>query len=119
MRLYRREASAGLITHLVEPNDPALHRSPLLCAAASDWLDGLTTRMRSCIVCSAWIVDRTYVGALLLSMPDVSKPVSASACGVCSGCWAADLAQDVLERAATVALRRALPGGRFLGAGRS
>jgi hypothetical protein len=112
---YRHEASSGLTTYLVEPDDPSLHRAPLLRAAANDWLAGLTARVRSCIICSAWIVDREHVGALLLSTPVVTT-ASMSVCGVCRECWDADLGDAALERACAVALRAAVPGGQFIDA---
>lgn len=109
---YRREASHALLTYLCEPDDPAL--DGLLQRAARSWLDALSVRVRSCIVCSSWITDRRNVGLLLLSTPSVAKPTSASVCGICPEC--ADLPLAALERAATVALEAAVPGGHFLDA---
>ncbi len=110
---FRREACRELLTYLIEPNDPALDAAPWLQRAARWWLDGLSTRVRHCIVCSAWIVNRQHVGALLLATPAVAKPPSASACGVCRKCWEADLPVETLERAAATALQPALPGAHF------
>jgi hypothetical protein len=106
---YRREASHALVTYLVEPDDPALNG--LLQRAARSWIDGLSTRSRSCIACSEWLWSRQGVGLLLLSTPSVAKPTSASVCAVCREC--ADLPLEALERAATTALQAAVPGGRF------
>jgi hypothetical protein len=47
----------------------------------------------------------------LLSVPAVAKPPAASVCGVCCEC--ANLPLEALERASTVALQTAVPGGRF------
>ena len=90
-----------------------LFRDPLLRRATSHWLDGLSTRVRACIVCSAWIANRQDVGSVLLSTPAVPKPTSASVCGVCAECWQADLPVEALERAAITALAAAVPNGRF------
>jgi hypothetical protein len=96
-------------TYMVEPNDPAL--DGLLKATARRWLDLLSQRVRHCIICSSWIVDRQSVGLLLLATPAVIKPTSASACAICREC--ADLPLETLGRAATTALQAAAPGGRF------
>jgi hypothetical protein len=95
---------------LVEPDDAALTDMPLLKTAASNWLDGLSIRVRHCIVCSAWIVNGHHVGALLLTTPRVAKPTSASTSAVC---WDADLPVETLERACADALQEVVPGGRF------
>lgn len=118
LALYRREASHTLTTFLVEPNDPALNDVPLLQHAARRWLDLISVRVKYCIICSSWIANRQSVGALLLSMPVVVRPTSASVCSVCRECWDADLGLEALERAATTSLRAAVPGGRFLDARR-
>src|SRR5271155_1378300 len=93
---FRREACHELLTFLVPPDDPALRRAPLLRAAADHWLNALSTRVRSCIVCSAWLVTQRDVGALLLSTAVAVRPTSASVCGVCRACWDADLGLDAL-----------------------
>ena len=109
-RRFRHEASrAALTTYLCEPTDPALYG--LLKATANCWLDLLSQRVRHCIVCASWIVDRQSVGLLLLATPAVIKPTSASACAICREC--AGLPLEALERAATTALQAAVPGGRF------
>jgi hypothetical protein len=96
-----------------QPDDAALNEVPLLQHAAQRWLDLISVKVRHCIICSSWIANRQSVGALLLSMPVVARPHSASVCGVCRECWDADLGLDALERAATTALREAVPNGRF------
>ncbi|MGY8633831.1 hypothetical protein RAD15_15245 [Bradyrhizobium sp. 14AA] len=111
---FRRDASRrDLLTFLVEPDDARLSKAPLLQRTASNWLDALSTRVRHCIVCSSWLVDRQHVGALLLATSATVRPTSASACGVCRECWSADLGLEVLERAATTALQAAVPKGVF------
>jgi hypothetical protein len=110
---YRRETSGALLTYLVEPDDAALTEVPLLQQATRHWLDALSTRVRSCIVCSAWIVDGQDVGALLLTTPDIIKPTSAGTAAVCKACWAADLPMQALERAAEHVLQKVIPNGRF------
>jgi hypothetical protein len=110
---FRREACRELLTYLVEPDDPALGDVPLLQRAARWWLDGLSTRVRHCIVCSSWIINQQHVGALLLATPAVARPPSASACGICRQCWSADIPVETLERAAIAALQPALPGAHF------
>src|SRR5262245_27477555 len=110
---FRHDASGALLTYLVPPGDPALNAAPLLRAAADSWMAGLATRVRHCIVCSAWIVDRTHVGALLLSTPATATRTSAATAAICLDCWEADLAVDALECACASALRSVIPGGRF------
>jgi hypothetical protein len=109
---YRRETSGVLVTYLVPPNDRALDTIPLLRRATDAWLEALAVKVRSCIVCSSWLVNRHHVGAVLLSTPTV-MPRAASVCGVCRECWEADLPADALERAALTALKVAIPGAHF------
>ena len=106
---YRQEAGNELNTYLVDPDQPL--DVPILRNAARSWLDALPRRMRSCIVCSGLMWERQRVCWLLLSVPAVPKPPAASVCGICCEC--VDLPLDALERAATVALQAAVPGGRF------
>ncbi|WP_426615360.1 hypothetical protein [Bradyrhizobium sp. McL0616] len=110
---FRRASSASLLTYLVEPGDNRLSQAPLLKVAAHGWLASLSTRVRSCIVCSAWLVNRDHVGAMLLAMPGIAKPTSASTCGICCQCWDADLPDAALDRACATALNEAVPGGWF------
>ncbi|MET4277157.1 MULTISPECIES: hypothetical protein [unclassified Bradyrhizobium] len=106
---YRRETSGALLTYLIDVDQPL--DLPILQNAARSWLDALPRRLRSCIVCSGLMWERQRVGWLLLSVPAVPKPPAASVCGICTEC--ADLPLPALERAATVALRTAVPGGRL------
>jgi hypothetical protein len=109
---FRRDASRrDLLTFLVPPDDAALATAPLLQRTARNWIDLLDQRVRHCIICSKWIVDRQSVGLLLLATPATAKPTTASACGVCREC--AELPLPALERAATTALQAAVPGGRL------
>lgn len=110
---YRRETSGALLTYLVPPDDPALAKAPLLRAAASNWIDALPTRIRNCLVCASWLVDRRHVGAVLLAVPDTAKPTSASTCAICMACWDADLPVSALEQACAVVLRQVVPDGQF------
>jgi hypothetical protein len=112
-RRFRAEASKSLLTFLCEPTDPVLKREPLLHQAANHWLDALPVRVRHCIVCNCWLVNRQYVGAVLMGTPAVVKAASVGTCGICRECWDADLPLDALERAATTALQMAVPGGRL------
>ena len=106
---YRQEAGNALTTYLVDVDQPL--DLPILQSAARSWLDALPRRMRACIVCSGLMWEKQRVGWLLLSVPAVAKPPAASACGICIECYALPLA--ALERAATVALQTAVPGGRL------
>jgi hypothetical protein len=108
---FRRDASRALRTYLCEPNDPAL--AGILKASACSWCDALEQRVRHCIVCSAWIVNRQHVGALLLTTPDIAKPTSAGTAAICRECWDADLPMQALERAAEHVLQKVIPNGRF------
>jgi hypothetical protein len=114
-RRFRREASKSLLTFLCEPTDPALSEIPILQQAAHHWLNALSVRVRHCIVCKSWLVNRQHVGALLLTTPDITKPVSVGTAAVCKACWDADLPMQALERAAEHVLRKAMviPNGRF------
>ena len=109
---YRHEAGQAVRTYMVAPDDPAL--DGLLRRAAQNWIAALPTRIRACIVCSNWIATGRDVGGLLLSTPDIAKPVSASVCAVCVRCWDADLGRDALSRAAATALKAAIPQGRWI-----
>ena len=107
---YRTETSGALNTYLVAPDQPL--DLLILQNAAQSWLDALPRRMRSCIACGSGLIwERQRVGWLLLSVPAVPKPPAASVCGVCIEC--VDLPMQALERACTVALQTAVPGGRF------
>jgi hypothetical protein len=110
-RRFRAEASKSLRTYLVEPTDPAL--DGILKASANNWLNALSHRVRHCVVCNVWVVDRRDVGALLLTTPDIAKPVSVGTAAVCKPCWDADLGLDALERACETALHSVIPGGHF------
>ena len=113
-RRFRRETSHhALLTYLVEPTDPALDQVPLLKASAHHWISALSVRVRHCLICSSWLVNRHDVGALLLTVPEVAKPVSAGTAGICRTRWSADLGVDVLERACASVLHEVIPNGRF------
>jgi len=102
---YRREAEGVLRTYLVAPDDAELDTVPILRRATRHWLDGLPTRIRTCIVCGSWMPGRHSAGEI---------PKAASMCEICRECWDADLPLHVLEKASEVELRVALPGGHFL-----
>ena len=91
---FRHEADHALLTFLVEPDDVRLSRTPLLQSTVSNWIDLLDQRVRHCIICSKWIVDRQSVGLLLLATPATVRPTSASACAVCCKCADADPSDD-------------------------
>ena len=108
---YRKEAADGLVTYLVPPGDDRLAKMPLLQRAARSWLGELSVRVRHCIVCNMWIVDRRDVGLLLLTHPAGGRPTSASVSGVCTGCAALPL--PALQQAALTSLKEAVPGAYF------
>jgi hypothetical protein len=110
---YRQEASHSLRTYLCAPTDPALDGEPLLKAAARDWIAALPVRVRHCLICNSWIVNQHDVGALLLTVPDITKPVSAGTAAVCKACWDAALPTDALERACATVLETVIPNGKF------
>jgi len=113
-RRFRHEAThATLTTFLCEPTDPALATVPLLQRASRHWLDMLAVRVRHCIVCNVWIVGEQDVGALLMSMPDIAKPVSVGSAAICRSCWSSDLPLDALERACATVLSTVVPNGSF------
>jgi hypothetical protein len=106
---YRQVTGGTVNTYLVDPDQPL--DLPILQNAARSWLDALPRRMRSCIVCSGLMWERQRVGWLLLSVPVVPKPPSASVCGICCEC--VDLPLPALERACAIALETAVPGVAF------
>jgi hypothetical protein len=110
---FRREVPGTLRTFLCEPDDDRLDRMPLLRRASQHWLNDLSSRVRHCLLCSAWIVSRDDVGALLMSVPDIPRPVSAGTAAICLACWRDEPPVDALERACASALRSVVPGGRF------
>ena len=112
LRTYRRESEGMLLTYLTSPDDAALDSVPILRRAAQRWLNDLSTKVRSCIVCSNWIPDKSEAGALLLSTPVTVNPTLVSVCGICRAC--SDLPLEALEKASERELQAAIPGGRFL-----
>jgi hypothetical protein len=112
-RRFRAEASKSLLTFLCEPTDPALKREPLLHQAANHWLDALSVRVRHCIICNSWLVNRQHVGALLLTTPAVIKANSVGTAAICVACWNDDLPIEALERACLTVLHEVIPNGRF------
>jgi hypothetical protein len=112
-RRFRREASKSLLTFLCEPTDPGLNDVPILHQAANHWLDALSVRVRHCIVCNSWLVNRRDVGALLLTTPAVIKANSVGTAAICASCWDDDLPVQALERACETVLHAVIPGGRF------
>jgi hypothetical protein len=112
-RRFRREASKSLLTFLCQPTDPALSDIPILQQAANHWLDALSLRVRHCIVCNSWLVNRQHVGALLLTTPAVIKANSVGTAAICASCWDDDLPVQALERACETVLHSVIPGGRF------
>jgi hypothetical protein len=111
---YRHDASRrDLLTFLVEPDDGLLATAPFLQRAARHWLDALSTRSRSCIVCSSWLWSEQSVGALLISTPATIRPTSAGTAAVCRECWNADLPAEALEHACETVLQSVIPGGRL------
>ena len=112
--LFRRNAVGGLETFLCAPDDVRLRGAPRLQHTVAQYLDMLSARARFCMVCSSLLHDRHDVGMVLIAVPISSRPSSsASCCGVCKGCTDADLPIEALEKAATVALREAIPNGRL------
>jgi hypothetical protein len=70
-------------------------------------------RVRHCIVCNTWVVNRRHVGALLLTTPAVIKANSVGTAAVCRACWDDDLPVQALERACETVLHEVIPNGRF------
>jgi|SRR5215510_6478873 len=109
---FRRETSGGLVTWLVDRNDPSLHKAPtLLVQAAFRWCEELLASPRHCICCLSLICDQREVGGLLLSKPhNAIGRVAIN--GVCKPCWAAQ-SLDQIEHAATEVLRAVVRTGNF------
>jgi hypothetical protein len=109
---FRCETGAGLVTWLVDANDPSLHKAPpLLVRAAFQWCEVLPAAPRHCICCLSLIFDQHEVGGLLLSKPH-NAIGSAAINAVCNRCWAGQ-PLDEIEHAATEVLRAVVPKGNF------
>jgi len=109
---FRRESGGGLLTWLVDANDPSLHKAPpLLVRAAYEWCEDLPAAPRHCICCLSPMWDRREVGGLLLSKPH-NAIGRAAINAVCNRCWA-DQPLDEIEYAATEVLRAVVPNGNF------
>ena len=85
-------SSGSLLTFLVSVDDARLRSAPQLRQTADRWLDGLSVRVRHCILCSEWLVTRDQVGLLLLAVPagrpsSVQHPAAASARAVTTSRW--------------------------------
>lgn len=116
LRSFKREAhKAHLVTYLTAADQP-LDGHPLLSQALSFWRGNIQQRRPFCPACRAKFADDAHPGAFLFATIPVA-PTSASVSAFCDQCWH-DLPPDVIEREAARVLRRLIPGGRFLDAGR-
>jgi len=109
---FRRDAAHGLLTYLIEANDP-LDRTPVLRDAINFWRANAPTRKPICIGCKGQFTGeaRVEVAAFLLATSPASSG-SASVSGICVTCWSG-LSDDELERAALRVLRAFLPNAKF------
>jgi hypothetical protein len=109
---YRADAGRGLWTYVVAGSDPRLAAEPLLARCAGRWLEALSvSTARPCVVCDAELWSRRLVGALILTVPIVARPTSASCTGLCHTCAALPLA--TLEREVTALLSSIIVGGKL------
>ena len=115
LKFYRGLARGGLITWLVDINDP-LHGAPLLRRARNWWLALPASPTRTCLVCKVEFLSRDDVGALLLTTPSLNAS-SAGAIGMCRTCWGtADqpaVSIEAIEAAGTKVLRTVIADGAF------
>ena len=106
----RREAARGVVSYLVEPDDPRLAGEPLLRNALSFWRAGVAVRKPRCFACRApFTTDGEGPGAFLMATAAVA-PTSASVSALCLRCWA-ELPDAKLARAAEKVLRPVMPSG--------
>ena len=110
LRSFKRDAAHGLLTYLIEANDP-LDRAPVLRDAINFWRANAPTRKPICIGCKGQFTGeaRVDVAAFLLATSPAS---SGTASGICTECWNG-LSDDELERAALRVLRTFLPNAKF------
>ena len=109
---FKRDATHGLLTYLIEASDP-LDRAPLLRDAINFWRTNAPTRKPICIGCKASFTGEAQVdvAAFLLATSPASSG-TASVSGICVTCWNG-LSDDELERAALRVLRTFLPNAKF------
>ena len=109
---YRTDAGRGLWTYVVAGSDPRLATQPLLARCVERWLEALSvSSARPCLICGGELWSRRLVGALILTVPIVARPTSASCTGLCHTCAALPL--PVLEREVTALLSSVVVGGRL------
>jgi hypothetical protein len=106
---FRREATRGTVSYLVEPSDPRLEGEPLLRNALNYWRGNIHRRHPICFGCKAKFADDAEVGAFLMTTPSVA-PTSASVSALCKRCWSV-LTDVEIEAAATRCLRPVMPNG--------
>src|SRR5262245_46440447 len=113
-RRFRREVSStGLLTSLVQTNDPRLREVPIFFRAVRWWVSCLPGARppRGCVLCKRSLWCEQDVGLVLLSMS--ATPTTAVACaGLCFGCHR-DADWMRIEAACTIALQTAVPNGNF------
>lgn len=104
---FRRAASTGVTSFLVDKDDPRLQGERLLSGAIAHW--GRNVRARKCFACKARFNDGAApeVGAFLMVVPD-SAPTTCSVSTLCNDCWRT-LPDDDLKRHAARVLKPVMP----------
>ena len=117
---YRGLARRGLITWLVDINDP-LRDAPLLQRTRDWWFASLPswTPRRGCLICESKFLSRLDVGAIMYSVP-AGNGIGADSVGVvglCVTCWGTADKPGVslaeIEEAGTKVLRSVIANGVF------
>ena len=109
---FKRDASHGLPTYLIEATDP-LDRAPLSRDAINFWRTNAPTRKPICIGCKAPFTGEAQVDvAAFCWLLRPCHPAPRACRGFASTCWNG-LSDDELERAALRVLRTFLPNAKF------
>lgn len=108
---FRRQASHGLLTYLIDADDTALAQEPLFSGAVTYWRSGITTRKPVCISCRAvFTAEGAQPGAFLFAVAPAA-PKSASVSGICVRCWQR-LSDDEITAMAVRTLRTLMPNAK-------
>ena len=107
---FRRAASSGTVSYLVDADDPRLAGEPLLSRAIAHWRKNALSRHAICFGgCKTRFGEGGSGAAAFLMCTSASAPTSASVSALCGTCWRS-MPMDEIERQATRALRPMLGG---------
>lgn len=106
---FRRAASSGTVSYLVDADDPRLQGERLLSGAIAHWRRNASSRHAICFGCKERFGEGGSGAAAFLMCTAASAPTSASVSALCGACWR-DKSDEEIERQATRALRPVLNG---------